>query len=111
MSKPTTSYLGTLDVQLKEGEKKSNNKFLAQVFSKEDGKIMRVEKQNIMMTGEVFIVHKKLKNGENVVYVIDPKINAGHNPIQISHIEQKKVEFYQPQNLGISMGINSGFGF
>lgn len=96
---------------LKEGSKKSENKFLAQVFSKKDGEIKRVEhvaQQKGMGQAEFYIVHKQLKNGDKVKYKIDPNINAAYNPIEIVNETKKKIEGAQLLQMGFAMG--GGFG-
>lgn len=97
---------------LKEGSKKSENKFLAQVFSKKDGEIKRVEhvaQQKGLGQSEFYIVHKQLKNGDKVKYKIDPNINAAYNPVEIVNETKKKIEGSQLQQM-MGFGMNSNFG-
>lgn len=96
---------------LKSGSKKSENKFLAQVFSKKDGEIKRVEHVALPKgygNAEYFIVHKELKNGDKVKYKIDPNINAAYNPIEIVNETKKKIEGSQLLHMGY--GMSGGFG-
>lgn len=100
---------------LRKGDKKSDNKFLAQVFSKKDGKITLVEEIPGMMSGKMFVVHKKLKNGNVIRYSINTAINPALNPVQVLDSGKKKMEFSHSMNktfsIGASFGTNNGLGW
>jgi hypothetical protein len=100
---------------LKKGDKKSNNKFLAQIFSKKDGSIVLVDEIPGMMSGKMFVVHKKMKDGNMVHYTINTSVNAALNPVQVIDEGKKKaqttISHEKTFSVGVSFGNNNGFGW
>lgn len=99
---------------LKKGEKKSNNKFLAQIFSKKDGKILLVDEIPAMFSGKTFIVHKKLKDGRIVQYSINTGVNPALNPVQVIDETKKKAQTSVGQKtgfVGAGFSMNNGIGW
>lgn len=98
-------------LQLKEGDKKSKNPYLAQVFSKKEGKIEKITLEPYGLGGSAFVVHKIKKDGTKVQYKIDTNLSAANNPIAVIDESKGKIEYAQLQSFGASFGINSSVGF
>lgn len=100
---------------LKKGDKKSNNKFLAQIFSKKDGSIVLVDEVPGMMSGKMFVVHKKMKDGNMVHYMINTAINPALNPVMVTDDGKKKaqktISHDKTFSMGASFGNNNGIGW
>lgn len=98
-------------LQLKEGDKKSKNPYLAQVFSKKDGKIEKIELEQYGMGGTAFVVHKTKKDGSKVQYKIDTNLSAANNPIAVIDESKGQIEYAELRNLGVNLGFNNGLGW
>lgn len=97
---------------LKAGDKKSKNPYLAQVFSKKDGKIDRVDLESYGMGGQVFVVHKTLKDGSKVHYKINTNLSANFNPVEVIDEKKGQIETSRLSSLmGFNMGFNNGIGW
>lgn len=96
---------------LKEGDKKSKNPYLAQVFSKKDSKIEKVELEGSGMGGFVYVVHKLKKDGSKIQYKINTNLSAANNPIAVIDESKGKVEYAQLYSLGASFSSNGYVGW